>query len=252
MGARRPTRGQPSSSIPIRAALAALSLAASLLTGCDVAERPRAAQIEESATDVYSWPERDLDIAVLEIEDRGEIRVALYAELAPKNVASFVSLSESGYYEGITFHRVIRDFMIQAGDPLTRDDDPKNDGRGELGYSIDDEFSDAPFLRGVVGVANEGRPDTGGGEFFIMHKDQRGLDGQYTVLGRVVSGMPVVDDIALTQTDVGARWGPVNRPLEDIVIERIRIERAGARPEGSGGAAVSKISNSGVIADVRR
>ena len=200
-----------------------------LLAGCGVAERPRASQAGDSSNDSYSWPAQGFHVAVLELKERGEIRIALYPQLAPTNVESFASRAEEGYYDGVTFHRVIKDFMIQGGDPFSRDDDPANDGRGHLDQTIADEFSDAPFLRGVVAVANEGRADSGGGQFFIMHQDQRGLDGQYTVLGRVIAGIHLVDDVALTQTDIGARWGPANRPIEDIVIESVRIERASDR-----------------------
>ncbi len=249
MKLRRTTRELLTTSIRRLAVPAAgLWLAAAALAGCGIEERTHAsqaaAQPSESPTDVYAWPEGEVDIAVLELRDRGEIHLALYPQLAPRNVASFVSLAENGFYDGVTFHRVIRDFVVQAGDPLTRDDDPANDGRGGLDYSIDDEFSDAPLVRGVVAVANEGRPNSGGSQFFIMHKDRRGLDGQYSVFGRVVAGIHLVDDVALTETDVGARWGPAHRPLEDIVIERIRIERAAAGrdtaiADSGGGAGIS-------------
>jgi peptidyl-prolyl cis-trans isomerase B (cyclophilin B) len=211
------------------------------IAGCGVAERPHAAEGGESATTHgYSWPAQDFHLAVLELKDRGEIHLALYPQLAPENVESFASRAEEGFYDGVTFHRVIKDFMIQTGDPLSRDEDPANDGRGGLDQSLTDEFSDAPFLRGVVALANEGREDSGGSQFFIMHQDQRGLDGRYTVLGRVTSGIHLVDDVALTETDIGARWGPLHRPLEDIFIERIRIERASDRLAKSGPAAAER------------
>ena len=209
------------------AALASVSLAAALVVGCGVEERPHAAQDAES-TDDYAWPENGVEIAVLELKNGGEIRFELYPQLAPAYVESFTSLVEGGFYDGLTFHRVIPNFMIQTGDPLTRDDDPTNDGRGGLDKIFPDEFSDAPFVRGVVAVAKAGRPNSGGSQFFIMHKDRLGLDGRYTVFGRVVSGIHLVDDVALTPTDIGGRWGPRDRPIEDIVIERLRIEGANA------------------------
>lgn len=216
-----------------------------LLAGCGVAERPHAAGGDESPSDDYSWPTQDYHVAVLELKDRGEIQIALYPQLSPANVESFASRAESGYYDGVTFHRVIKDFMIQGGDPYSRDDDPANDGRGGADETTDDEFSDAPFARGVVGVANEGRPDSGGSQFFIMHKDQRGLDGQYTVLGRVIAGLHLVDDVAHTETDIGARWGPVHRPIEDIVIDSVRIERASDRKQ----AEQSEVKQTTIVAD---
>jgi len=215
-------------------ALVGCALLGCALLGCGVEERPHAALPNESATDVYAWPEQASKIATIKLKQRGEIRIALYRELAPTNVESFASLAKQGFYDGLTFHRVIPDFMIQTGDPLTRDDDPRNDGKGGLPYTLDDEFSDAPFVRGVVAVANLGRANSGGSQFFIMHKDRRGMDGTYTVLGKVVAGLHLVDDVALTQTDVAGRWGPPNRPLEDVVIEEIRVEDASGSDAGGG------------------
>jgi cyclophilin family peptidyl-prolyl cis-trans isomerase len=236
--------------------LASLVVVSAVLAGCGVAERPHAAQDSGSPSDDYSWPTQDYHVAVLELADRGEIQFALYPQLAPKNVESFARRAEAGYYDGVTFHRVIKDFMIQGGDPYSRDDDPANDGRGGADETTFDEFSDAPFVRGVVGVANEGRPDSGGSQFFIMHKDQRGLDGHYTVLGRVIAGLHLVDDVAHTETDIGARWGPVHRPIEDIVIDSVRIERASDRAakasavaSASGQNEQSKVKQTTIVAD---
>ena len=183
---------------------------------------------EAAAPEAFAWPEGGHREAVLSLRDGGEIRVALYPELAPASVANFEKLASEGFYDGLTFHRVIPDFMIQAGDPLTRDDDPRNDGRGGPGYTIPDEFGPAPFTRGAVAMANTGQPDSGGSQFFIVHRDSPHLAGGYSLFGRVVSGWEAVDAVAAVATDVGGRWGPANRPIEPVVIERIRIEDGGA------------------------
>ena len=157
MRLKRPIASWLAPSIGSIAIATCVSLTTVLALGCGVEERPHA-ELNEQAIDLYDWPKDASEIAVLDLRDGGEIRFELYPQLAPENVASFISLAKRGLYDGITFHRVIADFMIQTGDPLTRDDDPTNDGKGGLDYTAPDEFSDAPFVRGVVAVANEGRP----------------------------------------------------------------------------------------------
>ena len=181
---------------------------------------------ESTEKKAFEWPETG-PTAVLHIRDYGTIEIALHPDLAPANVANFVRLAEEGFYDGTSFHRVIPDFMIQGGDPNTRDKDPTDDGLGGPGYQIQDEFSDAPHVRGVVSMANTGLPDTGGSQFFIVHNDVPHLDGSYTVLGRVTSGIEVVDAIAAVETDRYGRWGPENRPLESVVVEKVEIRPAG-------------------------
>ena len=182
---------------------------------------------ETPAAVPFAWPEGPTTHAVLHVHDRGDIEIALYPSLAPKTVANFVKLAEDDFYDGTTFHRVIPGFMIQGGDPNTRDRDPSDDGMGGPGYRIDDEINAAPHLRGVVSMANTGQPNTGGSQFFIVHADSPHLDGKYTVFGRVVSGMEVVDAIAKVEVDVYGRWGPRNRPLENVVIDDVEIRPAG-------------------------
>jgi peptidyl-prolyl cis-trans isomerase B (cyclophilin B) len=182
----------------------------------------------------FTWPEGPRDVAVLEIEDRGTIRIALYPEIAPKTVENFAKLAGEGFYDGTTFHRVIPDFMIQGGDPNTRDTIPKNDGNGGPGYTIDDEFSNAPHLRGVVSMANRGHPNSAGSQFFIVHQDKPHLDGHYAAFGRVIEGIDIVDAIAEVEIDKFGRWGPENRPIENVVIKTLRIEPATEAPGGVG------------------
>jgi peptidyl-prolyl cis-trans isomerase B (cyclophilin B) len=155
---------------------------------------------------------------------KGTIVIELMPELAPVTVARVIDIAKDGYYDGTTFHRVIPGFMIQGGDPNTRDRDPNNDGHGDPSTRLDDEFGDAPFVRGVVGMGNLGRRNSTGSQFFIMHADNRGLDGRYTVIGRVVSGIEVVDEITRVSIDRIGRWGPKDRPIENVVMKRVAIQ----------------------------
>jgi peptidyl-prolyl cis-trans isomerase B (cyclophilin B) len=120
---------------------------------------------------------------------KGTIELELFPQHAPKTVNNFVFLAEEGFYDGVTFHRVISEFMIQGGDPT-------GSGRGGPGYRFEDEFDDNPLRheRGVISMANAG-PDTNGSQFFITHAPQPHLDGRHTVFGRVVKGQDVVDAV---------------------------------------------------------
>jgi len=171
------------------------------------------------------------DIAVLTIKDLGEIRIELLAEVAPNTVANFVKLAREGFYDGTQFHRVIPGFMIQGGDPNTKQEDPRLYGKGGPGYTIDDEHSSLPHVRGMVSMAKTRMPNTGGSQFFILHGDARHLDGKHSIFGRVIAGMDVVDAIVeLPRDDVG-RFGPRNRPYPTpAVVETITIEPAAAAP----------------------
>ena len=118
----------------------------------------------------------------------GEVLIELRADLAPNHVARIVELADSGFYDGIVFHRVIEGFMAQTGDP-------DGNGTGGSGQNIDAEFSDEPFVRGTVGMARSGHPDSADSQFFICFDDAQFLNGQYTVFGTVVKGMEHVDRI---------------------------------------------------------
>ena len=139
-------------------------------------------------------------IATITMKDGGVIELELYPEVAPESVKNFISLANSGFYDGLIFHRVISGFMIQGGDPLGK-------GTGGPGYSIKGEFAangvqnDISHLRGVLSMARATPYDSAGSQFFIMHQDYTSLDGLYAAFGRVISGMDVVDKIAKTTTD---------------------------------------------------
>lgn len=145
--------------------------------------------------------------------NRGTVRVELFEERAPKTVGNFIELAEKGFYDGVVFHRVISDFMIQGGDP-------EGTGRGGPGYSIPDEFH--PELRhdsaGVLSMANAG-PNTGGSQFFITLVPTPWLDDRHAVFGKVVDGMDVVEEIGAVETDRS------DRPIEEVRMEKVSIQR---------------------------
>jgi len=200
--------------------------------GCDKAE-PLERQV---AAPRFAEPEPkpgQREQAVITLRDLGEIRLELLDDRAPATVANFKKLASSGFYDGTTFHRIIPAFMIQAGDPNTRDRDPRNDGSGGPGYTIEGELSNTAHVPGVVSMAHSGQADSAGSQFFIVVGNASHLDGEYSAFGLVVEGMEVVRQIAQTPRDLYGRHGPVDRPLEDVVIDSVRIE-PGSQTAASG------------------
>ena len=146
------------------------------------------------------------DKAVLISTNSGSLMIQFFPEDAPDTVSNFLELVESGYYDGIVFHRIIPDFMIQAGDPNTIGPDSDRDtwGQGGPGYNINEEFNTIQHDRGIVSMARSNHPDSAGSQFFIMHNDDNRLDGKYTVFGRLVPGLPqALDEIANLPTNNG-------------------------------------------------
>ena len=156
-------------------------------------------------------------MVVLELESGEKIEIELYPDSAPKTCENFEKLVAVGFYDGLTFHRVISGFMIQGGCP-------NGTGTGGPGYSIKGEFTangfknDLKHTRGVISMARSMNPDSAGSQFFIMHADAPHLDGQYAAFGKVVSGMDAVDKIASTDVDY------MDRPLEDIIIKEAYLK----------------------------
>ena len=129
--------------------------------------------------------------------NHGNISFNLLPELAPEHVRNFVKLANEGFYDGTLFHRVIPGFMIQGGDPTTKDPNRKSEwGMGGPGYTINAEFNSRSHLRGIVSMARATDPNSAGSQFFIMHANNTGLDHQYSVFGEVTEGMDIVDKIA--------------------------------------------------------
>lgn len=148
------------------------------------------------------------------------MKAELYKDIAPNTVNNFISLVKKGFYDGLIFHRVIKGFMIQGGDP-------EGQGFGGPGYSIKGEFALNGFennllhTKGVLSMARSAHPDSAGSQFFIMHKDSPHLDGQYAAFGKVIEGLDVIDKIASTNTDFR------DRPMTPQVIESMTVETFG-------------------------
>ncbi len=159
-------------------------------------------------------------IVTIEMENGSIIKAELYPEIAPNTVNNFITLINSGYYNGLTFHRVIYNFMLQGGCP-------DGTGRGGPGYHIKGEFSQNGFRNdlkhtpGVLSMARAMNPDSAGSQFFIMHKAAPHLDGAYAAFGKVIEGMEVVNEIAECDTDFG------DKPLDPQVMKSVTVETFG-------------------------
>lgn len=148
----------------------------------------------------------------------GDIKIELFDNDAPKTVANFVKLAKENFYDGTRFHRVIKNFMIQGGDPNSKDNDWSNDGMGGPGYKFEDEINANKLVRGVLAMANAG-PNTNGSQFFIVTTQETPwLDGKHTAFGRVVGGMDVVDKIEALQTFAN------DNPQGQVTVEKIEVE----------------------------
>lgn len=182
-----------------------LVLALTLTTGCNLIRRKK---IEHNP------------VATMEIRDWGTVTIELYPEIAPNTVNNFISLANSGFYDGLIFHRVIEEFMIQGGCPL-------GNGTGGPGYTIKGEFSNNRFNNdllhevGVISMARSQNYDSAGSQFFIMVEDKPQLDGNYAAFGKVIEGMDLVLEISQVSTDEN------DRPWDDVVIEELRVETFG-------------------------
>ena len=164
-------------------------------------------------------------IVTFEMENGDIINAELYPEIAPNTVNNFISLINDGFYDGLIFHRVIKGFMIQGGDP-------EGTGMGGPGYGIKGEFASNGFKNdlaheaGVLSMARSMMPDSAGSQFFIMHKDSPHLDGDYAAFGKVIKGMDVVDKIAETKTDRS------DRPVEEQKIKKVTVDTFGDKYPG--------------------
>jgi peptidyl-prolyl cis-trans isomerase B (cyclophilin B) len=168
--------------------------------------------------------EPDSEVAILDTS-MGKISLEFFPNAAPKHVENFKTLARKGFYDGSKFHRVIKGFMIQGGDPKSKDNDPNNDGTGNAGYTLKAEFTKIPHKRGILSMARGGHSvDSASCQFFIMHKDYPSLDNQYSVFGRVIDGMDVVDAIANVPV------GPRDNPIQPVIIKTVKIEKRSAQP----------------------
>ena len=149
----------------------------------------------------------------------GEIKLELFVKDAPETVANFIKLSNEKFYDGTRFHRVIKGFMIQGGDPNSKDDNWSNDGIGGPGYAFKDEINSNKIIRGVLAMANAG-PNTNGSQFFIVTAQSAPwLDGKHTVFGKVIGGIDIVDKIENAATDKAKN----DHPIKNVTIELMAI-----------------------------
>lgn len=159
-------------------------------------------------------------VVTMKMQDDSIIKIELYPEIAPNTVHNFISLVQQGFYNGLTFHRVIKGFMIQGGCP-------QGDGTGGPGYSIAGEFTDNGFPNtlnheaGVISMARSMFPDSAGSQFFLMHENSPHLDGQYAAFGKVIEGMDVVNKIAEVKTSRG------DKPKEPQIMAEVTVELFG-------------------------
>ncbi|HOC00519.1 MAG TPA: peptidylprolyl isomerase [Verrucomicrobiota bacterium] len=149
--------------------------------------------------------------------------IAFWPDVAPNTVANFKKLAQAGFYDGTCFHRIVKDFMVQGGDPLTKE--PARErawGTGGPGYQIKAEFNQRPHVRGVISMARSQDPDSAGSQFFVCLADARFLDRQYTAFGELIRGDDVLGRIGDTPVAAGS-GGERSKPVQRVGVERIRI-----------------------------
>lgn len=191
--------------------LASLLAGALALVGCSS---------NTPASDEVRTPPKELPIATIVVKDFGTIEAELYPHIAPNTVNNFIALANSGFYDGLTFHRIIKDFMIQGGDP-------EGTGMGGPGYSIYGEFTknkfknDLAHTEGILSMARSQSKNSAGSQFFIVTKDASHLDGQYASFGKVINGLDIVHKIENVET------GAQDKPINDVIIESIKVDTKG-------------------------
>jgi peptidyl-prolyl cis-trans isomerase B (cyclophilin B) len=206
----------------------ALVISLGLLTGCtpgnnhaaEAKDKP-AAKTETNQTKETKTVSTN-EVAVMKTT-AGEMVIEFWPDVAPKTVENFKKLSRDGFYDGTAFHRIIKGFMIQGGDPLTKD--VKNEARfgtGDPGYKIKAEFNDRSHQRGVLSMARSADPDSAGSQFFIVHGDASFLDRKYTAFGKVVKGDDVLEKIANTPVGPSA-MGERSKPQQRVEIQSVKI-----------------------------
>lgn len=197
-----------------------------ILSGCGT-QKENEGKTTENKENASNWKTgypaevKERPVVTMTMADGQEIVLELFPEAAPNTVANFISLIEKGYYDGLIFHRVIPDFMIQGGDP-------NGNGSGGPGYSIEGEFRSNGFEantvhhdRGVLSMARTNDPNSAGSQFFIMVKEAPNLDGEYAAFGKVIEGLEIVDKIVSVERDNR------DKPLEDQKIESVTVDTKG-------------------------
>jgi len=191
------------------------ALAAALLCGLAVSAEDKA----PTKTDKKETPVSNTtnEVAVIKTV-AGEMVIEFWPDVAPKTVENFKTLAKKGFYDGTAFHRIIKGFMVQGGDPLTKDETQQNRwGTGDPGYKIKAEFNERSHKRGVISMARSQDPDSAGSQFFICHGDPSFLDRQYTAFGKLIQGDDVLEKLATTKV------GSQDRPDKRQGVESIQI-----------------------------
>ncbi len=195
--------------------LLAMAFALLMVSGCG-------GTVEESSEEATTKPQGKETVVILKT-NQGDITVRFFGEVSPRHTENFIAHAKSGLYTGTLFHRVIPGFMVQGGDPNSKDDNPSNDGMG--GYSfkgpgtmVDAEFNNIPHTRGILSMARSQNVNSAGSQFFIVHARAASLDGKYSVFGEVIDGIEVVDFI------VNAPRNSRDRPDEDQIIREVLVE----------------------------
>jgi peptidyl-prolyl cis-trans isomerase B (cyclophilin B) len=196
---------------------AALSLG--LVVSCQAQDKkPDAKDNKETKKETQPVTNKEVKEVAIIKTSAGEMVVEFWPEVAPKTVENFKKLARTNFYDGTAFHRVIKGFMIQGGDPLTKDASKEAAwGTGDPGYKIKAEFNERSHTRGVLSMARSQNPDSAGSQFFICHGDPTFLDRQYTTFGKLIKGDDVLEKIATTPTH------PPDRPNTVQRVESIRI-----------------------------
>lgn len=160
------------------------------------------------------------EVALIQTTE-GEMVIRFWSDVAPKTVENFKKLAGQGFYDGTAFHRIVKGFMIQGGDPLSKDDNEMV-GTGGPGYKIKAEFNEKPHVRGVISMARSQHPDSAGSQFFICLADARFLDRQYTAFGQLIKGDDVLEKIGNTPTTRGG-GGENSKPTKRVGVLAVRI-----------------------------
>jgi peptidyl-prolyl cis-trans isomerase B (cyclophilin B) len=184
------------------------------------------------------------EVGVLDTS-KGRMVVEFWEKDAPQTVANFKKLARQGYYDGTGFHRIMKGFMIQGGDPKSKNPSATDLGTGGPGYTIKDEFNSHPHVKGVLSMANTGTPNSAGSQFFVMHGPAPQLDGHYTAFGHLISGMDVLDKIANSPTGPNPSMpGENSKPMEWTTLKSVKIMSKNAYQASMSGAKKSEASKS--------
>jgi len=200
----------------------ALVLSLSLASAFAQAEKKEAEKKDEKKEAVPPAKTDGKEVAVIKT-DEGEMVVEFWPDVAPKTVENFKTLAKKGFYDGTAFHRIVKGFMVQGGDPLTKDPSKEQQwGTGGPGYSIKAEFNNRPHVPGVISMARSADPDSAGSQFFICHGEAKFLDHKYAAFGKLIKGTDVLEKIANTPV-TASPGGENSKPTKRVGVASIKI-----------------------------